>query len=168
MCKEFFLETYRILVCYRCSKNMENTMYKVSGIIFSLFLVAYLVACDWFQGAPEARARDFIETLVVDPNNTGRLRMLSNTDSTQQPAGLVQGMAANNAIEYLRMKHKQGKNIQFTFGNVQRLESKRRLVPVIINMRDGKSADDAPVRFQVEFKLGQATEWRITRIWTGE
>jgi hypothetical protein len=137
-------------------------------IIVLAFIVASLAACGWFQGAPESRAKDFIEILVVDPHDGDRLRALANAPDTQLPAELVQGMAADVALDYLRAKHEQGIAMNFSFGKTHTDEKNYRRVPVVVTLSDVKPVQHYRVQFMVELKKDAKASWRIHRVWASD
>ena len=142
-------------------------MHTNRSTIVIVSIITSLTACGWFQGAPESRAKNFIETIVVDPHADDRLRAIANAPDVQPSTELVQGMAAEVALDYLRAKHNQGIAMDFTLGKIQKTEKDHRRIPVIVTLSEIKPVQHYRVQFMVEFKKETETGWRILRVWAG-
>jgi hypothetical protein len=136
---------------------------RASGLCV-LALAALLAACGWQVSAPEARAQEYVEALVLDPDNTEVLKIIANNPAA--PESLVQGLDARVALDYLCARHKQGVNLYFAHTDVRRPEPDRRQVVVLTSQADGSSAGKE-VRFEIDLEKNGPQAWRITRISAG-
>lgn len=140
------------------------------AVIFSC-LVAALAACGP-GGAPEYRARDFIEALVREPENTQKLQTLARPPAGQAPQKLVQGVSAGVALDFLRARRAQGADLMFTLGEVQRPDRQRRIVAVAVSHSEpteipgARTAARREIVFKVKIEGNE--QWRITRVWAEE
>lgn len=138
------------------------------------------VACGWISNAPEARARDFIESLITQPrisgpgpDGTGNRALkpgaaaLGERDATI-PLG---GLATRVTFEYLRAKHIQGTKFVFGYRGVQRPAKNERIVTIIVTVPQTtpNAPREADQRFQFHVRLRhEQQEWRVSGLETGD
>jgi len=130
------------------------------GSILGLFALLS-PACGWMASTPEVRAQEYVEALVLDPQNTEALRSIANNPTA--PETLVQGLDARVALDYLCARRKQGVPLYFVHSDVRRLGPKRREV-VVLASQDYAGVSGKEVGFQINLEKDEALNWRITRV----
>jgi len=130
----------------------------------SVICLLLLSGCSFFSNAPESRATQFIETLVVDPGNSQRLRGLADITADQDPRSLVHGLSTQVALDYLRTRNHQGEKQDFSIEAVRLQGSSRRVVTVLVD-RAGRELDRSEaVRFHVVLKDVASRGWLVTAV----
>ncbi len=129
-----------------------------------LGLIGLLSACEGFWNSPEDRAQAFIEALIEAPAETAKLRDIANISSESQPQDLLQGLAAQVALDFLRAKQVQGVKLNFSRGDVRRPDSSHRVVVIRITDTSNVAAVNSDVGFQVYMEKQEPKQWRIVRV----
>jgi hypothetical protein len=151
---------------------MERTLNRATGIRRRVLWVALLLplvgACGWFQGEPEGRARDFVETLVLDAANTARLNERAGLPAEADPQSVVHGLGVRVATDYLRMRITMGAPLSITPSRVERPDPRHQVVTVLA--RTGQAIERAgdEIAFRVSLERDEAGAWRIVRVVAGE
>lgn len=132
-----------------------------------LALALGVSACQPFWGTPESRARDFIEALVTAPAETRPLRDIAGLPPEQDPAALVDDLAARLGLEFLRARQAQGVALKFVTGETRRADDAQRTVVIHVSYLEPGTPVMGEVRFLVRSEKGADGRWRITRV-TGD
>lgn len=123
-----------------------------------------LYACSFFTNAPESRATQFLETLVVDPGNLQQLRKLADVASDADPASVVQGLSTQVALEYVRTLQRQGEKQNFSIGPVRIQGASSRVVTVVVTSSGEQPNRRGAVRFHVVLKNVAGRGWLVTAV----
>ena len=134
----------------------------VGGLLLILAL-----GCDAVRNAPEGQARDFIQTLVMSPAETQRLRELANIATDRDPEDLLDGLSTRVAVDFLRAKEAQGAALDFGRGEVQRVDAIRQVIGVRVSYAPAESGASSEIRFQVYLEKDDQGHWRIARVTGG-
>ena len=136
------------------------------------------VACNWISNAPEVRARDFIQSLIIQPSISGPHRDDTGIHvpkhGTTAPGGRdatipLGGLATRITFEYLRAKHIQGTKFLFGYRGVQRPAEDERIVTIVVTVPQTipDAAYDADHRFLFQVRLRQEQQkWRVSAVET--
>lgn len=130
----------------------------------SLLLIGLLSACEGFWNSPEAQAQAFIETLIVAPAETAKLRDIAKLSSDRQPEDLLQGLAARVALDFLRAKQAQGVKLNFSRGDVRRPDSSHCVVVIRVTDTSNVAAVNSDIGFQVYMENQEQKQWRIVQV----
>ena len=131
-------------------------------------VVLLLAACNAVWNAPEGHASDFIQTLVTTPAATQELREFANIAPDRNPEDLLDGLSARVAVDFLRAKEAQGASLDFSRGQVQRLDAARRVVEVHVGYAPAEGGERNQIQFQVLMEKDDQGRWRIDRITGGD
>lgn len=131
-----------------------------------LWLVLGLAACEPFWGTPEARARDFIETLVTAPAET-RPRDIANLPPGQSPEALIDDLSARVGLDFLRARHTQGVSLKFVQGETRPVDDTHRAVVIHVSYLQPGTPVTGEVRFLVRLEKDDQARWRMVRV-TGD
>ncbi len=137
-------------------------------MLAALLLAAAAVAIGFLLwDAPVSRARDFIETLVLEPNDDEKLRDIANAPAEQLPTELLSGLDTKVGIDYLRAGYLQGMELKFSYNEIRQGEPRKRIVNVMVTQAEVVGKQDHArrrVRFQVDMGKEQDGTWRIIRV----
>lgn len=129
-------------------------------------LATGLVACGWFSGAPESRARDFVEAVITEPDNAERLAALMHPRVATVDE-MLDTLSGRVAVDYLRAKHRQGVPLKFNIGNVEKSVEGRKVQIAVIDPAEARHGVDNQVVFQIYLESSERG-WSVTRIQTAE
>lgn len=132
-----------------------------------LLVVISLAACDVVWNAPEGQARDFIQTLVTAPAETARLHELAAIPADRNPEDLLDGLSTRVAVDFLRAKQAQGVALDFSRGQVQRVDATRQVVGVRVTYAPAGGGANGEIGFQVDVEKDEQGRWRIARVTGG-
>lgn len=149
-------------------RNLNQTTGARSRVLWAALLLPLAGACGWFQGEPEGRARDFIETLVLDAANTARLNERAGLPAEADPQSVVHGLGVRVAMDYLRMRITMGAPFSVTPSRVERPDPRHRVVTVLA--RTGQAIERAgdEITFRVSLERDESGAWRIVRVVASE
>lgn len=133
----------------------------------SLLAVILTGGCGVVWNAPEDHARDFIQTLVMSPAETPRLRELANIAADRNPEDLLDGLSARVAVDFLRAKEAQGMALDFVRGEVRQEGAARQVVGVRVRYAPDGSGASGELRFQIHMEMDDQRRWRIARVTGG-
>jgi hypothetical protein len=128
--------------------------------------VAWLVllaGCDAARvpASPEARAREFLDVAIRDPQNSERLALLAGDPDYTTRIGM-DSAPVQVALDYLRTRLAQGAALDIKSGRVHALENGTQTVPIAV-----QSASEPRVTTDFEVELEPVGEgWRIRRVTT--
>lgn len=135
-------------------------------------------ACDWMAGEPEARARDFIESLIIPPkisaphpDGTGKHALNAGTvaPEARETVDLMQGLATHITVEYLRAKQMQGTDFRFGYRGMRRPAENQRIVTILVSGSTTvpDASDDAEEQFRFQVRLRREPRgWRVIGVKT--
>lgn len=127
-------------------------------------LILFLAGCEPFWNAPEGRARDFIEALVMTAADTQKLRDIANITPDRNPEDLLDGLASRVALDYLRAKLAQGVTLKFAQSDARKIDAARRTVTIRVTFLELGTPTNGEVLFQVQSEKDAQDRWHITRI----
>lgn len=128
------------------------------------FLLLCLAACEPFWNAPEGRAQDFIETLVMTPADTQKLREIANITPDRNPEDLVAGLATRVTLDFLRAKRAQGVTLKFAQSEARNMDAAHRAVTIRVTYLEPGTPTNGEVRFQVQSEKDAQDHWHVARV----
>lgn len=128
------------------------------------FLLLCLAACEPFWNAPEGRARDFIETLVMTPADMQKLRDIANITPDRNPEDLLDGLASRVPLDFLRAKLAQGVTLTFAQSDARKIDATHRTVTIRVTYLEPGTPTGGEVRFQVQSEKDAQDHWHIARV----
>jgi hypothetical protein len=131
------------------------------------WLVSILVACEPIWAAPETRALDFIEALVISPAELEQLRDIANLSSEYHPEDLLDDLSARVGLDYLRAMQARDVPLKFVQGESHRRGEARRTVKVHVTYLQPGTPTMGEVRFLVRIEKTGQDRWHIARV-TGD
>lgn len=134
------------------------------GMLVGL-MAAVLAACGWFSGAPEYRARDFLRSMVTEPDDTGRSAALLHPRVAE--GGVLDTLSVRVAIDYLQAKHRQGVPLEFDAGNAEKRGDGRRVRITVIDQAEARHGAYDKIVFIVDLENSKSG-WLVTRMQTHE
>lgn len=136
---------------------------------------SFTVACNRIANAPDVHARDFIESLIIQPkisvphpDGAGEQALKPDTVVPGARAA-AEPLATQITVEYLRAKHIQGTKFLFGYRGVQRPAENERLVTIVVTEPKTipDASDDADHRFLFQVRLRrEQQEWRVSGVGT--
>jgi hypothetical protein len=88
------------------------TWFRRASLAFAL--LACVTACTREAATAPGQAQRFVEALVLDPGNHERLTNEAGLATGADTAALVQGQAADVALQYLRVRQRMGATLRFS------------------------------------------------------
>lgn len=124
-----------------------------------------LAGCDATRvpTSPEARAREFLDVSIRDPQNSERLARLVGDPDYSTRIGL-DSAPVQVAIDYLRARHAHGVALEFKSGRALALDNGAQRVPVAVQTT---AEPRATTDFAVELEPAGGG-WRIRRVTTSD
>lgn len=135
--------------------------------VAALCLTGFLAACQPFWSAPEALAREFIESLVTAPADSARLRDIANVPAERNPEDLIEGLAARVGLDFLRAQQAQGVTLKFVQGEVRKPGDGQRLIGIHVTYLQPGTTVTGEVRFVVRAEKDPQGDWHLVGV-TGE
>lgn len=132
-------------------------------MLVALLWLAGLGACDTRPSAPETRASYFVEKFIVDPQNEGDLRGVTQLAENQSPETLVTDLQTRTAVSYLRARHQLGAEFGFHIAGTNRISNGNKVVNVVVSEGVAAVGKDAVVRFQVELHHRER-QWLVVHL----
>jgi len=142
-----------------------------AGLVLVLIVLAGFAAagCQARSSAPEARAREFVEVLVIEPQNQERLVQLANT---KDASGVTALYSSETGIEltYLRARIQQGAALEVKIRSVQRDTPDQHRVALDVALRPPqrgmalRRGDKDITRIEATVVRVGAEEWRVSEL----
>lgn len=132
-------------------------------MLLAVAWLALLAGCDATRvpTSPEARAREFLDVAIRDPQNSERLARLAGDPAYAAYSGL-DSAPVRVALDYLRVRLAQGASLELKAGRAQALENGAQRVPVAV-----QSSSEPRVTTDFEVELAPVGEgWRLRRVTT--
>jgi len=141
---------------------------RATAIHFVLASTLVLSGCEWLVTAPEARARELLEVLILDPDNRPRHIRAANVSDEQQLAALY-STEIDIELTYLRARARQGASVDVGIKKVERLAADRRRVQLDIAVSRPRAGLDIrgtkPDVTRIDVVLVRdAEQWRVREI----
>ncbi len=131
-----------------------------STFVVAAVLILWLPGCEKLNTSAKDKAKQFVELLIVAPNNTARLDVLSAGKAAEIQQGLLENVPTMVAIEYLRARYRQGMSIRFAVEKINNPEQTHKIVVLKVTPADD---DKRNLVLLVNMqKLGD--EWFVTRV----
>ncbi len=143
-------------------ENQANS--RKTAWVGGVFLLLCLAACEPFWSPPEGRAQDFIETLVMTPTDTQKLRDIANITPDRNPEDLLDGLASRIALDFLRAKLAQDVTLKFAQSDARKIDATRRSVAIRVTYLEPGAPTNSEVRFQVQSEKDAQDHWHIARV----
>jgi hypothetical protein len=145
----------------RISAARFESIARLRVIRLAAVWLVLLAGCDAARvpTSPEARAREFLEVAIRDPQNSERLALLAGDPAYATATGL-DSAPVRVALDYLRSRHALGTALDFKSGRAQALDNGAQRVPVAVQPAPGSNTT---VGFEVEIEPA-GDGWRIRRV----
>ena len=144
---------------------------RATDLMFVVTVLAGLAGtgCQARSSAPEARAREFVEVMIVEPQNQERLVQLANTKDASSLTALY---STETGIEltYLRTRVRQGAALEVKIRDVQRDTPEQHRVTLDVAIESPqrgmtlRRGDKDITRIEATLVRVGADEWRVSEL----
>jgi hypothetical protein len=147
----------------RMSATHSTTTAWCRVMYFAAAWLVLLAGCDAARvpTSPEARAREFLDAAIRDPQNIERLTQLAGDPAYATSTGL-DSAPVRVGLDYLRARLAQGASLELNAGRAQTLENGAQRIPVAV-----QPSSEPRVSTDFELELEPVGEgWRLRRVTT--